>query len=71
VPSNLSDDSDAIEVLQTKLSFVEDALQQLSDVLVAQQQRMDRLEGQLELLVSQLRNQAEPGPQEEPPPPHY
>jgi SlyX protein len=56
----LSTDTARVEALETKLAFQEDALQQLSDALVAQQARIDRLEAQVALLAEQLA-QAEPG----------
>tara|TARA_Y100001933_G_scaffold247979_1_gene281373 strand:- start:148 stop:354 length:207 start_codon:yes stop_codon:yes gene_type:complete len=68
----LSAADDHIEVLQTKLAFQEDAMQQLSDALVAQQARIDRLEGRLARLVEELRAKPEGGEDApEPPPPHY
>ena len=61
-----------IETLQTKLAFQEDAVQQLSDALVAQQARIDRLEVHLAQLVEELRANSEAGEDApEPPPPHY
>lgn len=61
-----------LEALETKLAFQEDAVQQLSDALVAQQARIDRLEAQLAMLSEQLRTQQESaGAAPEPPPPHY
>lgn len=56
----MSTDTARVEALETKLAFQEDALQQLSDALVAQQARIDRLEAQVALLAEQLA-QAEPG----------
>lgn len=62
-----------LEAMETKLAFQEDALQQLSDALVAQQGRIDRLEARLALLAEQIEGQGEPGAghADEPPPPHY
>jgi SlyX protein len=67
----LSGDDLRLETLETKLAFHEEAVQQLSDVLVAQQARIDRLEARVQLLGEQLRDRAEEraGPDE--PPPHY
>jgi SlyX protein len=68
----LSAADDLIEALQTKLAFQEDAVQQLSDALVAQQARIDRLESRLGQLVEELRAKADAGDDvPEPPPPHY
>ena len=61
-----------LETLETKLAFQEEALQQLSDVLVAQQARVDRLEARVALLTEQLRERVDDTPEpDEPPPPHY
>lgn len=60
------------EALETKLAFQEDTLNQLSDALVAQQSRMDRLEAKIAQLEEQIRLQTEEGgAAPEPPPPHY
>ena len=68
----MSRDSYQLDALETKLAFQEDALQELSDALVAQQARMYRLEARIELLTEQLAHQAESGGgSSEQPPPHY
>jgi SlyX protein len=68
----LSSDAARLETLETKAAFQEDALQQLSDVLVAQQARIDRLEARLALLAEQLERQADEGAGlAEERPPHY
>ena len=64
-------DDSRLETLETKLAFQEEALQQLSDVLVAQQGRIDRLEARLVLLTEQLRERAEQNAEPDEPPPHY
>ena len=60
--------------LETRLTYQEAALQELSDVIVRQQKMLDSLSNQLELLTQQMRSQAQfdvlPTSQE-PPPPHY
>ena len=60
--------------LETRLTYQEAALQELSDVIVRQQKTLDSLGAQLELLKQQMRSQAQfdvlPTSQE-PPPPHY
>lgn len=65
-------DAARLESMETKLAFQEDAVQQLSDALVAQQGRIDRLEARLAVLTEQIQRQAAEGarPSEEPPP-HY
>jgi SlyX protein len=68
----LSSDAARLETLETRAAFQEDALQQLSDVLVAQQARIDRLEARLALLAEQLERPAdEGGGLGEERPPHY
>ncbi len=60
-----------LEALETKLAFQEDTVQQLSDALVAQQSRLDRLQARIEMLTEQLRAGDEGDGPPEPPPPHY
>lgn len=61
-----------LEAVETKLAFQEDALQQLNDVLVAQQVRLDRLEALINVLTERLREQGEQGAgTDDQPPPHY
>jgi SlyX protein len=68
----LSAEPPHLETIETKLAFQEDALQQLSDVLIAQQERIDQLEARIELLAEQLLTQAvERGDVPDDPPPHY
>lgn len=64
-------DSLRMEALETKLAFQEDALQQLSEALIAQQARIDRLQAQLALLAEQLAAGADDGAEGDEPPPHY
>lgn len=59
--------------LEARLAFQDDTIQTLSDVLVAQQRTVDRLQAQLGLLARrqedlQSRVEGEGG---EAPPPHY
>jgi SlyX protein len=61
-----------LEALESKLAFQEDALQQLSDALVAQQARINHLEARLERLAEQLRDHgSDGGGNADEPPPHY
>lgn len=56
--------------LETKTAFNEDLVQQLNDVIVGQERRIELLENQIRRLFKLLEQpQADPG--EEPPPPHY
>lgn len=60
--------------LETRIAFLEDAQQQLSDVVARQEKEIERLRQQVVDLAEQLR-QAVPSllgnPADEPPPPHY
>jgi SlyX protein len=61
-----------LELLETKVAFQEDTIQQLNDALVGQQARIDQLEALLRVLAEQLRAGQEPEAEiVEPPPPHY
>ena len=62
-----------ITELETRLAFQDDALQQLSDELLAQNRLIDRLQRQLEALAARQADLAgQIGPAEdEAPPPHY
>ena len=61
-----------IEDLETKLTFQEDTIQKLNDVIVTCQTRVDELDAIIRMLMEQVRT-AEPfiKPEDEPPPPHY
>ena len=60
--------------LETRVAFQEDALQQLNDALLRQQQLLNRLTNDLAALTERLRG-LDPSPvgrrEDEPPPPHY
>ncbi len=60
--------------LETRLAFQEEALQQLNDALLRQQQTLDRLTNDLAALTERLCGLG-PSPvgrrEDEPPPPHY
>ncbi|MCY1178884.1 Protein SlyX [compost metagenome] len=62
-----------ITELETRLAFQDDALQQLSDELLAQNRLIDRMQRQLEALAARQADLAgQIGPVEyEAPPPHY
>lgn len=68
----MSDSDPRQEALETKLAFQEDTVAQLSDALVAQQMRIDRLEARIDMLTEQLRGGGDDeDASPEPPPPHY
>lgn len=68
----MSSDTPRLEALETKLAFQEYTLQQLSDALVAQQARIDRLEARIAVLAEQLQTRGEDGGEPSAqPPPHY
>lgn len=60
--------------LETRLTYQEATLQELSDVIARQQKMLDSLGAQLELIRQQMRARAQLDvlpPSQEPPPPHY
>ena len=67
-------DAERLEQLETKIAYLEQANQELSDVLFAQQKAMGRLEARLGRLADRIEALAEPAgeyPVEEEKPPHY
>lgn len=73
-PMQDRDDTGRLEDLELKLAYLERSNQELSDVVYAQQQALDRLEARLELLVDRLQA-LEQRPRDytsdEEAPPHY
>jgi len=67
----VTDPTPRLEALETKLAFQEDTITQLSDALVAQQSRIDLLEGRIGQLVEALRAMEDGDDTPQPPPPHY
>lgn len=61
------------EKLEMKAAFQEELIQQLDDVLIAQQQQITKLEHELKLLRSEFKTIENQMPDDgpEPPPPHY
>lgn len=60
------------EILESKVAFQEELIQQLDDAVIAQQRQIQELQQQLKILRSEFRsleNQMPDTP--EPPPPHY
>ncbi|MEJ6476819.1 SlyX family protein [Pseudoalteromonas piscicida] len=60
--------------LEAKLAFQEDTIETLNDELKAHQQRLAKMQRQIELLAEKMKEGRDPGlmPQhQEPPPPHY
>ena len=61
--------------IETKLSYQEDAIQSLNDVVTRQQKQIEQLEEALKLLIERYRQLAEAPPNPNPPtheiPPHY
>ncbi len=65
---------DTIAELECKIAFQDDAIEQLSDTLIAQQKQIDQLNRQLEKVharMNSLQEQAVASQSEETPPPHY
>ena len=58
--------------LETRLTFQDDLLQKLDDVIIRQQQEIDELKTQLISINQQLAEVGgQVGPQNDEPPPHY
>lgn len=71
--ANGADEMRVIE-LETRLTYQEAAMQELSDALAHQQKVIDRLGAELDALRQQVRAQAQfniASSSEETPPPHY
>ena len=61
-----------IEDLETKLTFQEDTIQKLNDVIVTCQTRVDEHDAMIRMLTEQVRTAEHIiSPEDEPPPPHY
>ena len=61
-----------IEDLETKLTFQEDTIQKLNDVIVTCQTRVDEHDAMIRMLMEQVRTAEHIiNPEGEPPPPHY
>jgi SlyX protein len=61
-----------IEELETKLTFQEDTIQKLNDVIVTCQTRVDEHGAMIRMLMEQVRTAEHIiNPGDEPPPPHY
>ena len=66
-----------LDELESRVEFQEDTIAGLNEALVRQQQRMDKLEAALQLIVDRLdrghfdAGQDAGGSPPEPPPPHY
>ena len=68
----MSDDSQRISELESRLEFQDETITRLNDALVAQQNRLDQLEKRQQQLIEHLKStQAKDDPAKEPPPPHY
>lgn len=63
---------DRLIEIEKKYAFQEHTLEQLNQVVIDQQRRLDKLERQLKFLHEQLTgNDLIKKPEEETPPPHY
>ena len=66
------DIANRIEDLETKLTFQEDTIQKLNDVIVTCQTRVDEHDAMIRMLTEQVRTAEHIiNPEDEPPPPHY
>jgi SlyX protein len=60
--------------LETRLSYQDHTIEQLNEVVTAQQRQLDRLKDSLRAIRAHLRDADDDGirhPDEETPPPHY
>jgi SlyX protein len=66
------DMEDRLIELETRLTYQDDLLQKLDEVVIMQQREIDALKLQVRHISDQLRNVSPEGSMgEEPPPPHY
>ena len=66
------DIANRIEDLETKLTFQEDTIQKLNDVIVTCQARVDEHATMIRMIMEQIRTVDQVvKPEDEPPPPHY
>jgi SlyX protein len=66
--------NDQLAELETRIAFQENTIQKLDDVITQQQKQIDLLQGEIQLLKSQMENMAASlvvSESEETPPPHY
>ena len=68
--TRLLTDTERMDALESQLAFQEETIQQLSDALIAQQKRIDVLEGKLEQLLTMRSEEPEADSLVEIPP-HY
>ena len=73
VPEPMNTLEEQIIELQSRVTFQEDTLNELNEVLVAQNAQVDLLRQQLRALSEQYRDLKlqQPESADEPPPPHY
>jgi len=60
--------------LETKITFQDDVIEQLNQVVIEQQKMIDRLSKKIDFLANSLTNHGEAGVKDislETPPPHY
>ena len=50
----MAGEEERIDALETRVAFQDDTIQQLNDALVAQQERLDRLQAELRELIATL-----------------
>jgi SlyX protein len=60
-----------LDELEARAAFAEDTAAKLSDALIEQQARLDRLDASLRLLSERLSDQAPYAAPDDAPPPHY
>jgi SlyX protein len=69
----MNQDTDRIDALEARIAFQDDTIQALNDALIAQQQRIDRVQAELARLLETLQRELtdERAVPEDERPPHY
>ena len=70
---DVTTDGDRIDALETHLAFQGDTIRQLNDALVAQHDRIDRLQAEFERVIATVQREASgaANPPADERPPHY
>jgi len=68
----MDDTENRLRVLEEQFVFQEKMIDELNEVIIGQQDQLNRLEERLHLLEQKLTVLAlQPGQEQDPPPPHY
>ncbi len=69
--SDLSDQSSRIDALEVRVTYQDQTITELNDVITAQWRKIDALERQVARMRDEYQNMLAPRELPEPPPPHY